>query len=454
MGNILNFLGQSVNTISNIIWAWAMPLIIIITLIIVIRMIFKVKNKTTLNNGLHLFKTMKNSIVIMGTVIGTGALIGVLGSLSSTAEQGQTYIEGIVLWAFIGLILLAPLAYSETLMGKILNKTTVESIKMFFGNGLCNVYKIVFTIIFVFGFGGFQFSAINGAVDIVAIKSGVGRVSNNEMFLFVIVPIMIVLSAIVLMRKQGIIIKALTTLTTISVSVYITFFIIFFFKTYDFWPVFFGRMIDSMRHPVTMFIGVPLGLMVGIQKIMQVTDVGIGVYGMAAKQSKTSHRETALASAMVILMLFIVGIFATTYVTSFGVQNHLINLGADNSVVLTGYYDSAIKVTGVFGAIAVATFSILTGLSALLGRYYFLMMIVEKNEKLRIATYIIVLTITGALAVYGLSLVFNLVDLLIFVAFAINLAILYKFTSKEWKAYIIDCKECETGEMIKIEKNS
>lgn len=452
MENILNFLGQSVNTISDIIWAWAMPLIIIITLIIVIRMIFKVKNKTTLNNGLHLFKTMKNSIIVMGTVIGTGALIGVLGSLSSYAAQGQAYIEGVVLWAFIGLLLLAPLAYSETLMGKILNKTTVESIKMFFGNGLCNVYKIVFTIIFVFGFGGFQFSAINAAVDIVSIKSGLGRISNNHMFLFVVVPIMIVLSAIILMRKQGIIINSLTTLTTISVSIYITFFVIFFFKTYDFWPVFFGRMIDAMAHPITMFIGVPLGLMVGLQKIMQVTDVGIGVYGMAAKQSKGSHREAALASAMVICMLFIVGIFATTYVTSFGVQHHLINLAKDNSVVLTGYYNCAIQVTGVFGAIAVATFSILTGISALLGRYYFLMMIVERNEKVRILTYIVVLTLTGALAVYGFSLVFNLVDLLIFVAFAINLAILYKFTSKHWKAYILDDKNSKTGEVIKIQE--
>ena len=221
MENFLNFLGQGVNTISNFIWAMAMPIIIILMIIIVTRMIGRVRKRTTINQGLHIFKTMKESIVVMGTVIGTGALIGVLGSLSSMASEGQAYIEGTVLWAFIGLFLLAPLAYSETLMGKILNKTTVESVRKFLGEGFCNLYKIVFTIIFVFGFGGFQFSAIDAAVNIVSVKTGFGDISQVKMFLLVVIPIMIALSTIVLLRKQGLIIKSLTVLTTISVTVYI-----------------------------------------------------------------------------------------------------------------------------------------------------------------------------------------------------------------------------------------
>ena len=452
MENFLNFLGQGVNTISNFIWAMAMPIIIILMIIIVTRMIGRVRKRTTVNHGLHIFKTMKDSIVVMGTVIGTGALIGVLGSLSSMASEGQAYIEGTVLWAFIGLFLLAPLAYSETLMGKILNKTTVESVRKFLGEGFCNLYKIVFTIIFVFGFGGFQFSAIDAAVNIVSLKTGFGNITNIKMFLFVVVPIMIALSVVVLLRKQGLIIKSLTVLTTISVTVYIVFFLMFFFKTYDYWGIFFSRMFDSMKDPVSMLIGVPLGLMIGIQKLMQVTDVGIGVYGMVAKQTKRSHREAALSSAMVILMLFIVGIFATTYITSFGVSHHMIDILSSNANVLTGYYDTSISQLGVFGGAAVAIFSVLTGISALLGRYYYLTMIVEKNEKLRIATYIVNLTITGALAVFGFSLVFNLVDLLIFVAFAINLAILYKFTSKHWVAYIVDSESDVTGERVEIKE--
>ncbi|MGL4742103.1 MAG: hypothetical protein ACRC41_15090 [Sarcina sp.] len=437
MQNFLNFLGQFVNNISNVIWAGAMPIIIIVTLIIIIRMIFKVKNNTTKHVKVNIFKTLKNSIVVMGTVIGTGALIGVLGSLTSTAQEGQAYIEGVAMWGVIGLILLAPLAYSETLMSRILNGTTVDSVRKFFGKGFCNVYKVVFTIIFVFGFGGFQFSAINGAVNIVSIKTGIGILSNFHKFMLIVIPIMIGLSIIVLLRKQGLILKSLTTLTSISVTVYIIFFIMFFFKTYEYWPIFFGRMMYAMKNPFSMLLGVPLGLMVGLQKIMQVTDVGIGVYGMVPKDEKRSDREAALASAIVLFMLFIVGIFATTYITSFGVEHNLINLSKSSSVILTGYYNSAMNVTGIFGLIAVATFSILTGISALLGRYYFLTKIIEKSEKFRIFAYITILTSTGALAVYGCTVLFSVVDLFIFVAFAINLGILYKFTRNAWKNHIV-----------------
>lgn len=436
MEKFLSYIGQDVNFLSNIIWAVTMPFIIIITIIISIKIIFKIKNKTTNNDGIKVIKTFKNSMVTMGTIIGTGALVGVLGSLSTMASEGQAYIEGVCIWGLVGLLILAPFAYSETLMARIVKLSTKDYIKKFLGVKVANLYKIIFIIMFVFGFGGFQFSAINAAVNIVLIKSGGQNLNTIDTFLMIVVPLMIILSIVVLLKKEGLILKALTMLTTISVSLYIIFFFVFLFKTNNYIPVFLHRMHDSITDPVSMMIGMPLGLMVGIQKLMQTADVGIGIFGMAAKGSKGNDREAALASAIVLLMLFIVGILATTYITSYGVEHHDMILKTTNANVLLGFYNSAISVTGIFGLIAVAGFSILTGVSALLGRYYYLKRITDFSENKIIAMYIVLVSITGVFAVFGFSIVFNVVNLLIFVTFAINLTAIYKFTlRKEWGTY-------------------
>lgn len=437
MDNILKNIGIYIEYLSNTIWAIAMPLIVIITILISLRMIFKIKNKTTSYHRINILRITKNSIVTMGTIIGTGALVGVLGSLSNMYKEGQCYIEGICIWALIGLMFLSPFAYSETLMARIVKLATSDYIKKFLGNGTSNLFKVVFIIIFVFGFGGFQFSAINAATNIVSINIGKGQISTFESFFMVVVPLMVILSIIVLLKKQGLIIKSLATLTTISVSLYIIFFFVFFFKTSSYWPIFFYRMTDSIRNPVSMMLGIPLGLMIGLQKIMQTADVGIGVYGMVSKENKVHEREAALASAIVIGLLFIVGILATTYITSYGVEHSIINLSGDSSVVLSDFYKTSINVTGNFGLIAVAAFSILTGFCALLGRYYYLNIMLKCSENKKIITYIILLSITGTFAVFGFSIIFNLVNLLIFIAFAINIAALYVFTKSGWKEYQI-----------------
>lgn len=438
MEKFLSYMGQDVNSLSNIIWALAMPFLIVITIIISIKIIFKIKNKTTPSEGIGIIKTFKNSVVTMGTIIGTGALVGVLGSLSTMASEGQTYIEGVCIWGLLGLLILAPFAYSETLMARIVKLSTKDYITKFLGAKTANFYKLIFIIIFVFGFGGFQFSAINAAVNMVLIKSGNQNLGTLDTFSMIVIPLMIILSAVVLLKKEGLILKALTTLTTISVSLYIIFFFVFLFKTDNYIPVFLYRMFESIKNPVSMMIGMPLGLMVGIQKLMQTADVGIGVFGMAANSNKGNDREAALASSIVLLMLFIVGILATTYVTSYGVEHHKMILKTSNANVLLGFYNSAISVTGIFGLIAVAGFSILTGISALLGRYYYLRRILNLSDNKIVAMYIILLSITGTFAVFGFSLVFNMVDLLIFVAFAINIMAIYKFTMrKQWELYII-----------------
>ncbi len=90
----------------------------------------------------------------------------------------------------------------------------------------------------------------------------------------------------------------------------------------------------------------------------------------------------------------------------------------------------------MFGLVVLCTFTVLSALTTILGSYYYTTKLFKKNPiNTNIAIYLGLIIAAGTLAVFGANVVFEAVDLLLFVLCGINVTALAIFTVKEWKKY-------------------
>src|SRR5699024_9537826 len=106
--------------------------------------------------------------ISLGAMVGTGAIVGVLGAISKLYTAGQHNIEAIALWALIGGCIMIPVSYSEAVNSKIMKKGPREYISDLITPKLGFFYAISIVALVVFGFGGFQFSGIDSVFTIIA----------------------------------------------------------------------------------------------------------------------------------------------------------------------------------------------------------------------------------------------------------------------------------------------
>ncbi|MFR1077331.1 MAG: hypothetical protein ACLSEL_12460 [Romboutsia timonensis] len=139
-----------------------------------------------------------------------------------------------------------------------------------------------------------------------------------------------------------------------------------------------------------------------------------------------------------------VAIIVTSYIASYGVRNGIIHFPADTVTRLTQLFETAQDVTGVFGLIVFSIFTVLSALTTILGSYYYMTKLFKTNPINRnIAIYLILVIVSGTLAVFGANVVFEAVDLLLFVLCGINVTTLMIFTFKEWQKYRIDDQDLD-----------
>ena len=126
MDNLLTQLEHIIMNISDTIWPIFLPFILIIGLITSISTIFIIQKKATLPSKLKIKNAIGPAAISLGAMIGTGAIVGVLGALSKLSANGQVNIEVMALWALIGALIMVPVSYSESLNSKIMQKTPKE----------------------------------------------------------------------------------------------------------------------------------------------------------------------------------------------------------------------------------------------------------------------------------------------------------------------------------------
>ena len=426
-----------ISEISNLVWPLFLPFILIVGAYTAISAIFKVKKIASEPSKLNAKKIIGPASISLGSMSGTGAGVGVLGSLSKLVGSGQYFLECMCLWALIGACIMIPVSYSEVLCSKIMGKKPHQYIGTLLNPSLAVIYMAAFTALYIFGFGGFQYSGIDTVVTIIT-ETFVGiELSAIQRYLFIIVPIIIFVSAIVMTKKHHIFINSMTYLIFSAVILYFIFFITFISKTADYIPVFLGKIMQGMANPVPAMIGMPTGFILAIQRVCQTAETGLGSLAMAAQEEDTAPREAALIALIPCITTLIVSMIVTSYITSYGIEHGHFSLPGDALARLGGYYTTAVAVTGNLGLISLTIFTLFSAMTTLLGSYYFLSQLYNNSENKNIAIYIAIEIIAGTLAVFGFNIVFDAVDLLLFVVSGINIVALAVFVTKGYKKYII-----------------
>ena len=442
MENILLQLEHAITAISEAVWPVFIPFMLIVGATMAIRSIFIIQKQATTPSKLNMKNVIGPASISLGAMIGTGAIIGVLGALSKLSANGQPFIESMAIWALLGSAVMLPVSYSETLNSKIMKKTPKEYISSLLHPSLGKLYAVAFVALAVFGFGGFQFSGIDSvAATILGEEFGI-ELSLVQRYLFIVVPVIIVVALLVLSKKHELFMNAMTYMIGTAVVGYFIFFIMFVFKTSDYIPVFFDRMIQGLSNPVGAMFGVPLGLILGMQKVLQTAETGLGALAMAAQEADTEPREAAMISLLPTAVTVFVSIVVTSYIASYGVNAGTLHLvdetGAAASTVqrLAGYFATAEHVVGIFGLIVLSAFTVLSALTTILGSYYYMTKLFKQNLiNQNIAIYLALVVLAGTLAVFGANVVFEAVDLLLFVLCGINVTALAVFTFKHWEQF-------------------
>lgn len=435
--NVLEVLEKIIGTLSNVIWPVFLPCILILGAYLSIRIFTRIQGSTTRKSKVRLTNLIGPASISLGAMIGTGAIIGVLGSLSNLVSQGQTHLEAMAIWALIGAVIMVPVSYSETLCSKIMGKTPKEYIEMLLSKKFSFIYAVGFAALYIFGFGGFQFSGMDSVFTIITGQYMDIALSEMQRFLFIVVPIIIIVAGIVLTKKHDLFINAMTYMIGTAVAAYFIFFMLFIIKTRSHIPVYFEGMLEGIKNPVNAMLGVPLGFILGMQRVIQTAETGLGALAMSAQESDSEPREAAMISLLPTVVTILVSIVVTTYIASYGMTNGIIQLPASSVERLEHFFMTASSVTGIFGLIVLCMFTVLSGLTTLLGSYYFLTVLFNNKENTNIAIYLALIITAGTLAVFGFNIVFDAVDLLLFVVGGINVTALAVFAYKKWKDYII-----------------
>lgn len=435
--NVLEVLEKIIGTLSNVIWPVFLPCILILGAYLSIRIFTRIQGSTTRKSKVRLANLIGPASISLGAMIGTGAIIGVLGSLSNLVSQGQTHLEAMAIWALIGAVIMVPVSYSETLCSKIMGKTPKEYIEMLLSKKFGFIYAVGFAALYIFGFGGFQFSGMDSVFTIITGQYMDIALSEMQRFLFIVVPIIIIVAGIVLTKKHDLFINAMTYMIGTAVAAYFIFFMLFIIKTRSHIPVYFEGMLEGIKNPINAMLGVPLGFILGMQRVIQTAETGLGALAMSAQESDSEPREAAMISLLPTVVTILVSIVVTTYIASYGMTNGIIQLPASSVERLEHFFMTASSVTGIFGLIVLCMFTVLSGLTTLLGSYYFLTVLFNNKENTNIAIYLALIITAGTLAVFGFNIVFDAVDLLLFVVGGINVTALAVFAYKKWKTYII-----------------
>ncbi len=318
MHQVMETIGYWSGKVSESLWQVFLPILIITGIYVGYKTLFKIKKQTTTKEASMTFRQfMGPTSISLGAMVGTGAIIGVLGALNNMAAQGQMRIESLTLWTLIGATILVPLSYAETLSSKIMDKQPKKYISDFLSPKMASVYAVCYVVLYIFGFGGFQFSGIGSVVSIWG-----GEFMNIELdvaqrYLFIVVPLIIVTALIVLTKKHEVFISSMAVMIGVAVVGYFVLFIVFITKTSGHWSIFFNNMMAGMKDPITILLGLPLGFMLALQRIIQTTESGIGGLPMAAHENDSKPRA-AISVVPVIATIFI-AIIVTSYITSYGV---------------------------------------------------------------------------------------------------------------------------------------
>lgn len=416
---------------SDIIWSLLIIFLIVISVYCSYKY-FKYVHKSISSEHKTTFREVIGPLSIsLGSIIGTGALIGVLGSIGKLYISDQIYIEAIVGWSFIGALFLIPIAYLEAIVSKVTCMSPKKYIQVFLSKKAAIVYAVFLFLLYSVGFAGFQIQGINSIAVLFSERILNYQVTHIQVFIFIMIPILIFIYFILKSKNNDLFVNALSVLIAIAVILYLVFAFIFMWKTLDYLPVFFQNMLIGMKNPINSIIGIPLGIILAFQRIIQSSSLGIGAYGSASLESDSTPKAAGLIALFSSLITIFIAIFITSYIISYGLNNDIVTIQSSDSVLLLqNYLKTAAAVTGRFGIVVIGIFTLFSGITTLLGSYYYIPLIfnIGKNETINL--YLSFVFIATIIAIFGGTIVFGIVNSLLLIVTTLNILALFLYYKK------------------------
>ena len=85
MENIMGLISSSVSTISEVVWQFFLPVLVVVGIFIGYKNLLVIKKRTTKPAKMTFRQFVGPTSISLGAMIGTGAVIGVLGALNKYA---------------------------------------------------------------------------------------------------------------------------------------------------------------------------------------------------------------------------------------------------------------------------------------------------------------------------------------------------------------------------------
>ena len=420
------------NLVAGTLWNVFLPLIIILGVYVIFTMIKNLNMISRKDSSKWSLKKMKSALSIsVSSKIGTGAVIGVLAALWKSSDNGIGG-EAVVLWVLIGMLILVPLTYAEVIFTQITKKMPREFVEFTINKKIGLIYILALITLYSFGFVGFQFTGIQSVVIILSEKVLGHIFLPNQMLLYIIIPMIVITAIIIITKSHELFIDVLGILISIVIVLYIIMFGIFLFKTGSFIPVYFEKIISDFLSFRSAGIGLPIGLILGFQRIIQISETVLGTSALATSDVKNSPRREAYLQVLATVFTLFVAVVITSYIYSYGRYNIAeVELSGNGFSRIIGYIETVYAITGNYGLIVILTFFIFSGYCTVLGSFHFLNTTMRISDNKKIVFYLSLITLSGVISISHFNIIFDVVDLLMFVVGLIMIFAMFNFTREK-----------------------
>lgn len=441
MKRIIDIFGQAVNFLSDSLWNIFLPFIIIATLYVNYRRkkFFNIVSKK--DTSKIEFHKVKNSLSIsLSSKIGTGAVIGVLAAMWQ-ASNGGAGGESIVLWVIIGMLSLVPVTYSEVFLTQIAKKTPRKFIDKYFNKKAGAIYSVSLAVLYSFGFTGFQMTGIQSVINIFTKQNFNYQFTSNGRLLKIILPLVTIIFIIVLTKSYKIFINVLGIMQSFMIIIYLGFFIIFVFLTRSFVSQYLSIIWKDFLTFRTAATGIPIGFIVGFQRIIQTSETGLGTSAMASSDMINSPRREAMLQVIAAIITIFNAVIVTSYIFTYG-RYHIsgVILSGDGIQRIGSYLNSVKPVAGYLGQGIVIAFFLISGFTTILSSHHFINKTINASQNKKLLLYMLLIFISGLLSVSNFNVIFDAVNLLMFLVAAINIGALFIFVMKYIKDFDLKSK--------------
>jgi hypothetical protein len=256
--------------------------------------------------------------------------------------------------------------------------------------------------------------------------------NTTTALLYIVLPIVLLAGMVIITKSHHLFINTLSSLIFVIILAYIFFFLLFVYQTSDFISQYFTNIYDDVINVRSAGIGIPIGLIIAFQRIIQISETSLGTSALSSSDRENSPRREAFVQTVSTLISIAIAVIITSYVFAYG-QAHVegVALVGDSFARVKGYIFTVFQVTGYLGLSIVMLFFVVSGFTTILGSFHYVNTSLKISENGRIIVYLLLLSASGSLSVTHFDIIFEASNLLMFIVGSINLLAMAFFINKK-----------------------